>query len=384
MDFAMHQNSRYVDSYDVAVIGSGILGLASAWAAAKRGLRVALFEKDEQAQGASVRNFGFITLSGQDPEYIWPRANRSRQLWRLLCESSGIPIVQQGMLLLAQRPRAAQVLEEFLQTERGKDCRFLSRAEMRKTLPLGLTDHLAGMLYSPHEIRVESHQAIYRFRDCLTQDFNVGVYTSCEVLEIDGSTITTTQGRFKASHSVVCVGAESKGPIGGQVQSVGITRCQLQMLRLDSPGFTFPATIMSDLSLIRYGDFATQPSTPALKAQLQMELPELLANGIHLIVAQSSDKSLVVGDSHHYSDVADHISRPDIDELILSEYQRCFNTRIPEVQARWLGVYSSRAGNPIVLESPQPNVRVLAVTSGCGASIGLALGEEVLIDLLGH
>jgi D-hydroxyproline dehydrogenase subunit beta len=378
----MRQNSTLQNSVDIAVIGAGILGLATAWAAAKRGLKVAIFEKNPRADGASLRNFGFMTLSGQDPLTIWPRVLRSRELWLQLCEHARIPIHQRGMLLLAQRPLAVRVLEEFMQTERGQGCRLLSRPEMRKTLAPGMADHLAGMLYSPHEIRVESTEAIPQFTAWLQEAYAVEVYTDCEVVEIDHQTIRSSKGDWQAKYSIVCAGAESAGPMGGRIESDNITCCQLQMLRLESPGFKFPATLMSDFSLIRYGDFAQQPTAIALKQRLTQEHPELIEHGIHLIVAQSADGSLVVGDSHAYALKPSGISQPKIDDLILAEYQRCFNQSAPAIRSRWLGVYSSRTGYPIVIESPQSNVRALAVTSGCGASIGLALGEEVIAHLL--
>jgi len=67
--------------YDLAVVGAGILGLSCALAAARRDLNVVVIERATRALGASVRNFGLVTVTGQDPERVWPLARRSRDVW---------------------------------------------------------------------------------------------------------------------------------------------------------------------------------------------------------------------------------------------------------------------------------------------------------------
>ena len=377
----MRHNSES-PNYDLAVVGGGILGLAGALAAARQGLKVVIFEKDARALGASVRNFGFVTISGQDPVAIRPRAIRSRQLWLQLAEESGIPLAQRHSLVLAQRPLASSVLHEFKATDRADSCRLLSRAEIRKLLPSISLDHIHDVLYSPHELRVESKEAIPRLCAWLHESFGVTVLSGCNVLAVDRPLLITNRGQFKARRILICPGAHSNGPKGAELRATNITRCKLQMLRLASPGFRFPATIMSDFSLIRYGDFAEQPSANALKTQLSDEHPLLLQNGIHLIVAQGLDGTLVVGDSHHYSNNPDEKSIDAVDQMILEEYQRAIGVAAPQISQRWTGVYPSRSGDPIVIEKPQEGVRVMTVTTGCGASIGLALGEEVITELL--
>ena len=109
-------------SYDLAVVGAGIVGLACALAAARRGKRVVVIDRDAQANGASVRNFGFVTVTGQARGEMWRRALRSRDIWDEVAAETGVQIPHRGMLLTARRPESVAVLEAFLLTEMGADC----------------------------------------------------------------------------------------------------------------------------------------------------------------------------------------------------------------------------------------------------------------------
>ncbi len=69
--------------FDIAVIGAGIIGLSHAYAAAQRGLRVAIFERSYTPVGASVRNFGHGLILGQAPGKMLDLAKNSREIWQL-------------------------------------------------------------------------------------------------------------------------------------------------------------------------------------------------------------------------------------------------------------------------------------------------------------
>src|SRR5271169_500440 len=93
-------------SFDVGIVGAGICGLAHALAAARRGQRVVVIDRDAQANGASVRNFGFITVTGQERGAMWDRARRSRDVWAEVAPQAGIPILHRGLVMAARRPEA--------------------------------------------------------------------------------------------------------------------------------------------------------------------------------------------------------------------------------------------------------------------------------------
>ena len=67
--------------YDLAIVGACIIGISHAYAAAKRGLKVAVFERTNTPLGASVRNFGQALIIGQAPGEMLQLAKQSRTIW---------------------------------------------------------------------------------------------------------------------------------------------------------------------------------------------------------------------------------------------------------------------------------------------------------------
>ena len=160
-------------NYDVAIVGAGICGLAHALAAARRGKRVVVVDRDGQANGASIRNFGFVTITGQQAGECWRRAKRSRDVWAEVAEAAKIPVLQRGLLMIARRPEARDVLEQFLATDMGVSCRLVEPGDIG-SYGTGLrSDSFAGALFSPHEIRVESRDAIPLLADYLAERYGV-------------------------------------------------------------------------------------------------------------------------------------------------------------------------------------------------------------------
>ena len=367
--------------FDVAVVGAGILGLSCARAAALRGQRVVVIDRDAQANGASVRNFGFVTITGQERGLAWQRARRSVAIWREVAAQAGIPILQEGLWMTARRAEAVPLLEAFLNTEMGEDCQLLSPAAAQARCPELRGRDVRAVLVSAADIRVESRQAIPKVAAWLEERHGVVFLRETTVLAATPPRLETSRGIVQAGAVVVCPGDDHTGLLPERIARYGVQRCKLQMLRLAAPGFTLPGAVMSDLGLVRYAGYAALPEAAALRARLEADQAEHLAHGIHLIVVQSADGSLVVGDSHHYAATPDPFADARIDALILEEYACATGRVAPPVVERWTGTYSSAADRPMFVDAPAPDVRLAIVTSGSGASTGFAIGEEVIADI---
>ncbi|WP_343712467.1 TIGR03364 family FAD-dependent oxidoreductase [Inquilinus sp.] len=368
--------------YDFAVVGAGILGLAHALAAARQGLRVVVIDREARAIGASIRNFGFVTVSGQSAGATWRRALRSRDIWAEVAPQAGIPVLHRGTALLARTPEGQAVLEAFARSEMGKGCDLLPAAGMAARLPMARAEGLRAGLWSPHELRIEPREAIPRLAAWLEAVHGVTVRRGVQVRAVHAPRVETSEGAILADRIVVCPGPDLKSLFPEVMARRRTTLCKLQMLRLAAPGWRLPAAVMGDLSLGRYHGFADLPEAAPLKARLAAEVPETLANGIHLIVVQSADGSLVVGDSHHYDDSPDPFAPQAVEGLILHHMAELLEVPQPVVTERWVGIYPSGPAEAFA-EAPDEATRVVQVTSGTGMSTSFAIAEEVVAGLFG-
>lgn len=368
-------------AFDLAVVGAGILGLSCARAAARRGLKVVVIERDAGACGASIRNFGFITVTGQDRDTVWEWARRTRDVWVEVAPAAGIAIVQRGLWVAARRREAVGVLEAFLRTDMAEGCELLTADVARRRFPELVAPGLQAVLVSPHELRVESRTAIPLLAQWLAREYGVEFRWDTAVRAVAAPRLETSRGRISAQAVVVCPGDDLTTLYPERLAAAAVSRCKLQMLRLESPGFAFPATVMADLSLARYGGFARLPAAEVLRRRLVLEQPECLTHGIHLIVAQGADGSLVVGDSHHYDTAAEPFAAEGVYQLLLKEYGAVTGRPAPRVLERWIGTYAVASDRAVLIDSPSPGVRLVVVTSGVGASTGFAIGEDVIKEL---
>jgi len=340
-----------------------------------------VIERDARANGASIRNFGFITVTGQERGDTWRLARRTRDIWADIAAETDLPIEHRGLYLTARSDEAMAVVEAFLATEMGEGCSMLSPQAFRDIAGgLGGAD-MKGVLHSPHELRIESRLAIPIVTAWLAERYGVTFLTETVAFSAAPPRLETSRWLVEAGAVVVCPGDDFSTLYPERIAAYDVRRCRLSMLKLGDPGFRLPGALMSDLGLVRYRGYGALPEARALEAKLRAEQPRHFENGVHLIVAQGSDGGLIVGDSHHYDHLPGPFAPASAEDDILDEFARATGRQAPPVIERWTGVYAVADDRTYLIDTPEPDVRLVIVTSGTGASIGMAIAERVIADL---
>ncbi|MGF1566793.1 MAG: TIGR03364 family FAD-dependent oxidoreductase [Nodosilinea sp.] len=367
---------------EIAVVGAGIVGLAHALAAARRGHRVTVFERNERAVGASIRNFGMVWPIGQPPGPLRQRALRSRQIWLELADQGNFFAEPAGSLHLAYRVDELRVIEEFLAIAQAANypVQLLTASEVAQKSPAAVTDGLLGALWSDTEVIVDPRQAISALPEVLQAAVGVTFQFGASVTEIAHPHLTVNGERWTADHIFVCTGADFETLYPELYQASAITKAKLQMMRTGPQpnGWRLGSALCGGLTLTHYGAFADCPSLPALKQRFRQELPFAVDWHIHVMMSQNGLGELILGDSHEYGRVFDPFDRADINDFVLN-YLKGF-AQVPsfDIAATWHGVYAKLPGQTEFITQPEAGVTVVNALGGAGMTLSFGLGEAVV------
>lgn len=370
--------------YDIAVVGSGILGLSHAYAAAEKGLKVLLLERDQVPRGASIQNFGFAMQLGQASGKMLDLAQKSRSIWQKFAESANFNTFQQGSLLFARNDLEVSLLESFYET-RGTQypVKLLSEKEV-STLYKGHFSHFKRALHGTNDQVVYSREAIPRLANWISEHPNINAQYKTLVYHIDAETgiLQTTRGNFYAEHIFVCSGHDYQTLFAEEIQKLEPIVCRLQMLRVKpSQDIQLQHAIFTGLSCLHYDAFAGLPEIQALQEKVIAETPLLDQYKIHLLMTPTPYGDIIIGDSHDYHDEILPFNSAEIDRLIQELAEKTLNQKVT-IQERWQGVYGSKGQEPISILKPSPKVSIVLMRTGLGMSVGPALGEENISKLL--
>ena len=368
----------------ILIVGAGILGLSHAYAAAKRGLKVHVFERTAMPLGASVRNFGQALVTGQPPGVMLDLAQASRSIWADWAQRAGFDLKRNGSYLFARTEAEEHLLEAFCQ---GRAQEFGYRAELLRgaamdTLYGGQFSHHRAALHGLDDQQVYSREAIPALIACLQRDLGVEFHFSTLVREVEPGQVHTTSGSFKGSQVIVCSGHDYLTLLAEPLAKLDPQVCRLQMLRVrPTVDLKLRHALLTGLSCVHYGAFADLPEAAAVLSEIQRNHPNLDEHGIHLLISPTPYGDLIVGDSLDYSRDPSPFNGEQVDNWML---QLCEETLGCEVQVveRWQGVYGAKGAKPFTWLEVAPGLNAALMHTGVGMSVGPAMAEGNIARML--
>ncbi|MFI5909560.1 TIGR03364 family FAD-dependent oxidoreductase [Dactylosporangium sp. NPDC051541] len=359
-------------AYDLAVVGSGIVGLGHAAAAHERGLRVVVVDRASAITGASVRNFGHACVTAQTgPARDY--AERSRELWLRYARRAGFWARESGTIVVARAADELAVLRHWAAGEPG--VKLLGEDHVPGT------DVLGGA-WLPRDLQVDPREAAPALAQYLAEH-GVEFRWRTSALGAETGVLHTSRGPIRAEAVVVAVGHDVDQLYPDVAEAAGVLRCGLDML-LAEPGTLaepLPAPILTGWSLLRYSGFAGTAPAAALRERLAAQHPDLYALDLNQMYTQRPDGTLLVGDTHYRGTAVTPFQPESSFEALVRVTRELFGLERLPIRERWQGVYAS-APEPFLIAAPAEGVRIVAVTTGIGMTTGLGLGESVISELL--
>lgn len=203
---------------EVLIIGGGIIGCASAYYLAKKGVSVIVLEgSDYIGNGGSSRNGGGVRQSGRDPRELPMVMWGIKNLWPGLSEELGFDVeyTQKGNLRLGKTEAHLQILQGL--TDRavacGLDVRMIDGKEVREINPY-LSEEVIGASWCPtdgHANPMAATLAYYK----KARELGVHFITGQPVVKIEkikgkARRVFTPDNCYEAEKILVAAGYDSR------------------------------------------------------------------------------------------------------------------------------------------------------------------------------
>ena len=371
----------------ILIVGGGILGTTHADEAIRRGHDVIHLEREPEARGATVRNFGLVWVSGRAPHEL-DAALRSRELWAdLAVRVPGIGYRAAGSITLMRTDEEVAVAEEACARD-DADLRGFSLldADAVRAINPALQGKFHGGLHCALDAAVESRQALPAIRGYLGATGRYTFHAGTEAREItttaSGVHVRDDQGRsYDCDLVIVCPGATLGGLARDLAGDLPLRRVRLQMMQTAPLGEKLTTAIADGDSFRYYPGFAG----PALDTlhKVQPQEPTAEEHRMQLLCVQRLHGGLTIGDTHEYEEPFNF----DVDEApyqhLSSVVETLLGRDLPPIVKRWAGVYSQCLDPTQLVHRAQAadNVWVVAGPGGRGMTLGPALAEQTADQL---
>jgi len=364
------------------VIGAGIAGLAITRSLAERGYAVNVFERNEKAVGASIRNFGMLWPVGQPAGKLYERALLSRSIWKQVCDGAGLWYNESGSLHLCYNDLEWQVANEFVEkSKNNRPVAILNKEETLLKTEAVNPEGLKGALWSADEMIVESRVAIEQLPHYLMQKYGVQFHFNTAISSIAYPDVFSGKKKWSADAIYVCSGADFETLYPEVFEANHFTKCKLQMMRLAAQpeSWSIGPSLCGGLSLIHYKSFEAADSLALLREHYQQTMPEYLKWGIHVMVSQNGASELTIGDSHEYGLVHDPFDKQFINAMIVDYLKQFAVFKNWQLLQSWNGIYpKTMSGTTDFVHQPEAGVTIVNGFGGAGMTLSFGFAEEVV------
>ena len=203
--------------FDVAIIGCGITGAATAFMLSKYKLNLLVLEKENDIALGATRANSAIIHAGYDPEpgTIMARVNvRGCAMAETLSRDLDVPYIKNGSLVLAFSEKEMETVKELF--DRGEKNgvpgqKILSKEEVLEMEP-HVSDKVFGALYAPSAGIINPWEYALAFAETAVKNgceirLNAGV--NGIVKTESGYRLETAKGDVEAKYVINCAGVDS-------------------------------------------------------------------------------------------------------------------------------------------------------------------------------
>ena len=362
----------------VIVIGGGVLGTMHAVAARRRGFEVVQLEREPDARGASVRNFGLVWVSGRAPGPELDLALRARERWaEIAAEVPGVGFRPHGSLTLAAGDAEMSLIKEAsaLPDAPRRGYEVLDVAAARAVNP-ALRGEFAGALLCTRDAIVEPRAVPSALRAHLLASGGYRWLPGREAVVAEPHAVRDHTGEWhRGDLVVICSGAAYTGIAGPHLAACPVPplrRVRLQMMQT-RPFAARLTTAIADGDSMRYYPAFDLPGRRLLGPQT----PAAARTRAQLLLVQRLDGGLTIGDTHEYDEPFGFDVDEDAYDHLRARAETLLGAPLPPVQRRWAGVYSQVTGDELYHRSQiQPGVVLVTGPGGRGMTCSPAIAEE--------
>ncbi|MCT4356087.1 TIGR03364 family FAD-dependent oxidoreductase [Streptomyces sp. Je 1-79] len=374
----------------VIVVGAGVVGTMHAWHAVERGHEVVHIEREAEARGASLRNFGQIWVSGRAGGEELDTALRARELWEGIgARVPGLGFRAIGSLTPVRNDLELAVAEAALARPdaAARGYKLLTADEARQVNP-ALRGAFQAALWCERDAAVEPRTAQLALREALLASGKYTFLPNREVRDVSGAeggayaSVRDDRGEVHTGDAVVlCTGAALGGLVREVAGDIPVRRVRLQMMQTDPLGEPL-TTSVADADSFRYYPAYRSDALDALNAG-QAQDPTAAAHKMQLLMVQRLDGGLTIGDTHEYEHPFAFDTLEDPYEHLVRVVESFLGRPLPRIRRRWAGVYAqcTDTGRVVHRQKVREGVWLVTGPGGRGMTCSPAIAETTANEL---